>query len=643
MSNCNSDKSNNSKHPYVMTDAGLFWIKEEGLRVRLTNFQVRIATEIIEDNGAEATRFYELDVTLNGDAHRFTVPSTEFASLRWVDRELGAKAIIASGPALRDKTREAIQLFSQDRVILRRIFTHSGWRQHCGADGRTTWIYLYHGGAIGDTNVETRLPARLERYQLPSPPATNHGGKLPEGRNEAVITSLGFLDIAPTSMTLPMLAAVYTAPLGEVLPNDFALWMYGPTGSRKSAVAALALNHFGSFTRDTVPANFTATANALEIHAFSLKDVLMVVDDYSPASKDDPALRLLRALGDNHGRARATSTGGLQQTRYPRALVMVTAELEPPGSESAFARTFTVRWDRGKVDLPALTEAQREHSLLYSQSMAAYLSWLAPQIDNLKEELPQKMSEYRNRFGEYATHGRVAESAAKLMIGFSLFLRFAVECDAIDENKAEGLSREAFRILAQAAQETSALTEQEQPQMIALRLLASAFENKSAYLTNRDGDAPAPPAFAGVTGQRYGWPPPHYDHNGDPSYSPKPGSTRIGWTDEEGNLYLDPETTFEKIYRISASQGKPFPLRSARNLGISIKESGLLAQTDPDRTTIRARSEGKIHSYWLIDERHIWPEQEETQSPNEDPFADDIEALDLSAQPGSNLAQLHGW
>ena len=122
--------------------------------------------------------------------------------------------------------------------------------------------------------VEVDLGENLELYHLPEP-----------GGLEAAQASLRFLDIGPWEITAPLIACAYLAPFADLCKIDFSLWIYGPTGSLKSTLAALALSHFGNFSRTTLPGSwFQARPTALRSCAFALKDTLAVIDDFIPAS-----------------------------------------------------------------------------------------------------------------------------------------------------------------------------------------------------------------------------------------------------------------------------------------------------------------------------------------------------------------------
>jgi hypothetical protein len=62
-------------------------------------------------------------------------------------------------------------------------------------------------------------------------------------RVSAVQDSLQFLSLVPDRISLPLLAAVYRAPVGRA---DFSLFLTGKTGVFKTALAALCQQHFGA-------------------------------------------------------------------------------------------------------------------------------------------------------------------------------------------------------------------------------------------------------------------------------------------------------------------------------------------------------------------------------------------------------------
>ncbi len=218
---------------YLANRRGLFLLKFGGrgappLKLPLANFTARIVTEIQRDDGVDSTREFEIEARLGGQTRRLVVAAAQYASLKWVTEQLGARAVMAAGMGIKDQVREAIQLLSSTQIVERTIYGHSGWRK---LEGR--WAYLHGGGALGASlavaGVETSLPAALAPFILPAPPT---GAEL----RSAIRASLAVLDLAPDRVTVPTLGAVWRSILGAV---DFSVFVYGATGRFKNALAAL--------------------------------------------------------------------------------------------------------------------------------------------------------------------------------------------------------------------------------------------------------------------------------------------------------------------------------------------------------------------------------------------------------------------
>ena len=101
----------------------------------------------------------------------------------------------------------------------------------------------------------------------------------PEDLAVAVRASLALTEVAPLEYSAPILAAPYQAPVEQSPDSDF---LEGVSGSFKSCLSALALQHFGRrFRYDHLTESFASTLNALREVAYKGKDVLIVVDDFS--------------------------------------------------------------------------------------------------------------------------------------------------------------------------------------------------------------------------------------------------------------------------------------------------------------------------------------------------------------------------
>ncbi len=247
---------------------------------------------------------------------------------------------------------------------------------------------------------------------MPDPPAGN-------GLIEAVKSTLSLLDLGPDHVMAPVLGALFRLVLG---PADLSLALIGRTGVFKSEVAALVQQHFGTtFDARHLPGSWSSTANALERLAFDAKDALLVVDDFNPhgtandiARCHRDADRIVRAQGNRSGRSRLRPDGELRPVRAPRGLIMITGEDMPRGS-SLRARLFVVEIETGDITSDRLSKAQEAAAGgLYCQSIAAYLQWLAPQYEKVREHLQSEVARLRQEATRSGQHRRTPDIVANL-------------------------------------------------------------------------------------------------------------------------------------------------------------------------------------------------------------------------------------
>lgn len=501
----------------------------------LCDFTAEITAEITKDDGS-GRAFKEF--LINGKTKGQDLPpaqasAKEFDGMAWIRREWGARVSLNAERRYSLHLPNGILARSQERGVERRvIYTHTGWRLINGV-----WRYLSSSGAIGgDDPIEVNLGENLRNYRLPDP-----------GGLEAAQASLRFLDIAPWEVTAPLLSCAYLAPFAGLCNIDFSLWLFGPTGSMKSTLAALALCHFGNFTRTALPGSWFSTANSLEKLTFILKDCLCVIDDFMPPPNakeshrmSESAARLIYQAGNRSGRGRLAADLSARPDHRPRCLIISTGEMLLPGQrQSATARYLGVELDPKKtpIDLTRLTAAQEE-AYLYSFAMSAYLTHLAPRLDDAQEELRDLWEGNRNAFRGTA-HKRLPETQAWLAVGFEMFLRFQTRMGAISENQAYEMLLRAWKIFEALGEKHSRIIEGERPTLKFLAVLQELFLSGRAYVQSAAMTG-APPTRSG----ELGW------VGADPARN----SELIGWADDV-NLYLMPETVFRMVHETVARQG----------------------------------------------------------------------------------------
>ena len=103
--------------------------------------------------------------------------------------------------------------------------------------------------------------------------------------------SFDFLKIGSLEVMLPLWAAMYLSPLSEILEPAFTVFVVGASGTSKSTLTALSLNHFGEKSDEFhLPAAWRDTENKLEKLLFLTKDLPLVIDDWSPGQDSAKAI-----------------------------------------------------------------------------------------------------------------------------------------------------------------------------------------------------------------------------------------------------------------------------------------------------------------------------------------------------------------
>jgi hypothetical protein len=517
----------------------------------LCNFVAEVVEEIARDDGEDVVRQFTVSGTLESGKllPAAQVDAAKFMGMGWINDAWGIQAVVRAGWRARDQLREAIQLCSAG-AQRRHVYTHTGWRE---IDGRRA--FLHAGGALGVDETMVDLDREIARYCLPA---------RPQGVRRAMQASLRFLDTAPLTTTIPLLAAAYLAPLTEILPLDSMLWLYGGTGTLKSTQAALVLCHYGQFTTRSLPANWASSAYSLEMMCFHAKDVLLAIDDFAPQSDPVKARRMegnadyiVRNIGNQGGRGRLRSDLSQRTVHRPRGLVVSTGE-QLPGGQSIAARLYTIEVQPGDVDLGKLTAAQAEADR-YSHAMAGYLLWVADRWDRLAEQLPQKRLELRaDLLREMAgSHLRIPDVLAALYTGFDLALAYAVKVNALTEAEAQAWRERGWEALKAGAEAQARRVEQERPTVCFFEVLRDLLAQGKVRLEVRDG-----------IGQVGGG---------------ESGAELLGWYDDDC-VYLLPGAAYNRVTRFLRDEGAHFPVKVS-TLRKHLFEEGFLMRGADDRYT----------------------------------------------------------
>jgi hypothetical protein len=570
----NATSSRSSQPTYFARDSRLYYktVGRDRLErdVQLTNFVVQVIENRVVDNGAESHLMYRMRGELNGTSRTFDLPHARFKDPDWPEEMFGTKDAMVE-VRMWEHARRAIGEISLG-APRRAIYGHLGRREVNGES-----LYLFGSGAIGPAgmvnNIETVLPAELNRYEL----------RLPKSDHElqqAIEASLRTIDLAPHPITYPLLAKTYRAALG---PTPFVTYLLGASGVIKTGLAAIFQQHFGpTMGWDGVayhlPLTFSATANAIEEVLFLAKDSLVVLDNFAP--DPDPRemmrrrgilARIMRDIGDQSGRSRLTSRIELRPTHPPRGTVIVTGEDIVRHNIGLLGRTLVLEVAKGAVDMANLTQSQEdgERGLLCT-AMAAFIQWLLSSFAVRMKKFRERVDVLRKNFT--AHHRRTPSAFAELQAAMEMFLEFALDVGAVYQRNVEDLMNEfaaAFVIVAgaQAKEQLDA-----DPALRFRELVQSLITTHRAHLLTPEGRKPQKP-------EHFGW---RLDGNRS-----IPGGDCIGWIDGS-NIYLDPDGAFAAAQKLASEQGERLGITDEA-LRKRLHEAGLLAEVDATRRRLTVR------------------------------------------------------
>lgn len=555
-------------HPYVLDEDGnLLRIVGRPPRqeyVKIANFALAIGKEIFVDNGRaeDAARFVEIKGLLAGgvDLPSVVVPVTEFSSVQTLLKNYGTRLILEPVPNAEGLVGHVAQLLGKNAP---RVVKHdnTGWKK---VDDR--WIFLNAGPALGQKGSDIQMTEGSQRFAA---------YRFPEGETDrvaAVRASLNLLNIGPLTITLPLLAVCFLAVSLELFRQagisvGFCLFLVGDSGSFKTTLATLMLNHFGVFTKENLPGSFVATANSLERLAFSLKDVVMVIDDLYPTEniKEHEAMkgtliRLVREFSNRVGRSRCNPDGSLRATYPPRGIGVFTMELSVPG-QSTNARGLEILCRKEAIDVEKLTAAQKDRHLL-GFSTRDFIEYLAENFDKVVEAYRRDFPAARELFNADMAHGQLPEHCAALYMAFRQFLEYAVKVKAITEAESTALLAESVVIFRSLGIHQSGEIQAESAIETMDAILAELFAAKRIYLRGKDGGAPPRAGEAGWAIQ---------DDN-EPVL--QAGAEQIGWADEE-HYYFLPQTLFRVLTDFKARLRQRFPV-DLKALQTRLKDAGRL-------------------------------------------------------------------
>ena len=543
----------------------------------LANFKAEIVrqTTVVVDEDTKIVQFAIVGEGPSGKLPEVIVDAKKYGTMSWVDENWGAGAVIFPEPNAVAEMKTAIKILSQN-IEFETIYQHTGWIKIGGE-----WKYLHCGGAIGkdgnDKSVKVSLPKDLRFYELP----TLTDDDLAQAK-EDWNASMSLLRLAGADKIAPVLAATWRACITQ---SDFAVHLTGRSGSFKSEVTSLMQSHYGKeMDARHLPGSWSSTANSIEALAYRAKDAVFVIDDFIPVGTSwqvrqlqANADRVIRALGNQQGRARLTDVSSLQETMFPRGLVISSGEDTPEG-QSLRGRMIIMELSKGDVDVKELTAAQAKRDAL-PRAMSGFIQWLARGRDAKTESFEQMRIENRDVYQGHG-HTRTPTMAADLHSAAYMWLQYGMANAWITQEDSDKYEMEFHAAIKAACIDQTRFITESDPAEAFVKVLQTGFMAGRFHLRDVTGARPDNPSM-------FGW----IEDTSGQTYSYKPKGTLIGWVDEQkGNVYLDSAMGYEEVRRCSAGAITV----TASTLWKRLKEAGIINAIDEKRSrnTVRLTVKG---------------------------------------------------
>lgn len=567
--------------------------------VPLCNFTALPVEEIVRDDGAGelATSFKVIGWAEDGRRlPEVTMSAETFAAMSWPLKKWGLVAVIRSGNGLKERLREAIQAAGYRSAVRRVSYSHTGWRM---IDGKPA--YLHGGGGIGCEEAVVELDYGFNRYDLTGlvrGPAVNLGPR--ERLEYSAGQTLRCLSIAGYRVGAPLVSYMFLSPLRHFLMQEgrrpsFIPFVRGRTGSGKSVIASLILNHFGrDFSYDTAhPASFDDTVNGISLKLFSLKDMPLLIDDYHPEehpqrrrAMEDVAQRVSRMIGDGARRSRMRNDTTGQEDKPARGLCIQTGEELPRVTESGVARMYVIDLKKGDVPLgderlTDLQKAARDGAL--SETMRCYVEWLLGQYEQLPEMLNDRYQELlREAISRVANaHARIPPVVAYLMLGLEMMTRFMVDKGILVEDDMPGLMDTLWMAVLDNTRKQVVEMQDEKPTKMFLDTLRELLDSGRVFVEDIQ--------------QRYETKPPHTIGCKDLSY-----------------YYLNPGLTYGAVQRAMNDQGTTFPL--GKNMLMKLlADEGLIMRDNATGKNVRQLNRGGVRAWVLWMPRKVLDQHQQQE------------------------------
>ena len=214
------------------------------------------------------------------------------------------------------------------------------------------------------------------------------------------------------------------------------------------------------------------------------------------------------------------------------------------------------------------------------------------------------------------SHGRVAETGAKLLAGFGAFVGYAAAIEAVTPEEAEALMGRASRAVLAGARRTSGHQAEKRASSIFFNYLQTVLAQRLGYMrdraTNRTPDA--------EDASQWGYDLRSTSYEGQTTHEVVADvrAEQLGWVDGD-YVYLLTLAAHRAVVRYAQTAGQHYPA-TREDLADALQREGLLVGCDRGRTSARVSIGGTDHRVWRIRRADFLRDPEEEEPPPDLPL-----------------------
>lgn len=260
------------------------------------------------------------------------------------------------------------------------------------------------------------------------------------------------------------------------------LWYLGGISTFKTSLCFLLMRFWGPY--ESFLKWSEVSSLALISHGYQHRDAVLLVDDFKPESCDPQiAHRAIQNSFDRSVESKMQRDGSHRQSYRFRCRLLGNGEEIAGEVESVISRTIMVNMRIAPEGSSLLYEKCRDWQDKYAGVFPHFLVWFQQQNrDHFEKRYRELQRDFRLKVLGKQASNRIADSMAQNALGWSLFLKFSVDIEAISPQQEEELWQCYLEAIVDAGRNTAERCGEEQQAQIFLDSLLGLIKTSALII-----------------------------------------------------------------------------------------------------------------------------------------------------------------